>query len=137
MAFTSINFQEKAASWDPERDKQRLYPWGDEFDSTKCNVQEQGTGDTTPIGTFSPAGDSFYGVAEMYGNIREWTATPWEPEARVSTLAERSGIAMVVRGKSWTRISTWGRIACIANPAPMTNSFLSVPARILEMTVGL
>jgi formylglycine-generating enzyme required for sulfatase activity len=57
----------------------RAYPWGDEFDGEKCNV---GTGNlldtsgaTTPVGQYSPAGDSPYGCVDMAGNVWEWTSS--------------------------------------------------------------
>jgi hypothetical protein len=54
----------------------RRYPWGETFDSGCCNSREAGIGATTPVGTYSPAGDSPYGVADMAGNIWEWLADP-------------------------------------------------------------
>ena len=43
----------------------REYPWGNEFDKTKCNTNEGGKGNTTIVGSYSPLGDSFYGCADM------------------------------------------------------------------------
>lgn len=65
---------EKAASWDFSQNKKRVYPWGDKFDASKCNSQESGIGGTTPVGKYSPMGDSFYGVGDMAGNVSEWCA---------------------------------------------------------------
>ncbi len=53
------------------------YPWGNAFDKEKCNTTESKIGDTTPVGRFSPQGDSFYGVADMSGNVCEWTRSLW------------------------------------------------------------
>jgi formylglycine-generating enzyme required for sulfatase activity len=50
----------------------RLYPWGDAFDDDFLNFEGK---PTTPVGEFSPQGDSFYGVADMAGNVFEWTST--------------------------------------------------------------
>src|SRR5262245_31162443 len=48
------------------------WPWGNEWDASKCNSYESGLGKTTPVGHYSPAGDSPYGVADMAGNVWEW-----------------------------------------------------------------
>ncbi len=50
----------------------RRYPWGGEFDKSKCNTSASGEGDTTPVGKYSPRGDSPYGVVDMSGNVWEW-----------------------------------------------------------------
>jgi formylglycine-generating enzyme required for sulfatase activity len=53
----------------------REYPWGDQFDSQRANTWEGGTLRTTPVGQYSPHGDSPYGGADMAGNVYEWTST--------------------------------------------------------------
>lgn len=80
----------------------RIYPWGNEYDRTKCNLRP--TGYTTPegreipateicrmggrktaVGQF-PAGVSPFGVHDMCGNAWEWVSDvyvakiPFEPE---------------------------------------------------------
>lgn len=57
----------------------RIYPWGDEWVGGYCNIGETGIGSTTPVGRFSPVGDSLYGCVDMAGNVWEWTATPVYP----------------------------------------------------------
>lgn len=67
---------EKAAGWDSGQRRKRLYPWGDDFDTGRCNVWESQMGGTTPIGQYSPhGGDSAYGISDMAGNVWEWTTT--------------------------------------------------------------
>ncbi len=51
----------------------REYPWGNTFDKDKCNTFEGGKKSTTPVGLYSPQGDSVYGCADMAGNVWEWT----------------------------------------------------------------
>ncbi len=55
----------------------RIYPWGDEFDPRLCNSSESGLGRTTPVGAYSPQGDSPFGCADVAGNVWEWTASLW------------------------------------------------------------
>lgn len=50
----------------------RTYPWGNEWDKTRANTCETKILNTTPVGQFSPQGDSPYGVADMGGNVWEW-----------------------------------------------------------------
>lgn len=55
----------------------RIYPWGDEPpDKTRCNF-DGNEGRTTPVGQYSPQGDSPYGCVDMAGNVREWTRSHW------------------------------------------------------------
>jgi formylglycine-generating enzyme required for sulfatase activity len=78
----------------------RIWPWGDRFDSSfvHCagSVHERAT--PSKVGAFT--GDvSVYGVQDMGGNVREWTASE-----------QRDGFA-VVRGGSWTDTSESARCA--------------------------
>ena len=61
---------EKAARGTDGRD----YPWG-RWKRGVCNTEEAGIGGTTPVGRYSPGGDSPYGCADMAGNVWEWTAS--------------------------------------------------------------
>jgi iron(II)-dependent oxidoreductase len=47
----------------------RMYPWGNAFDSTRCN---NGLGHTTPVDAF-PSGKSPFGVMDMVGNVWQLT----------------------------------------------------------------
>jgi serine/threonine-protein kinase len=62
----------------------RIYPWGDQWDAKRCNCDESWICDTTPVGEYSPIGDSPYGCADMAGNVWEWTSSlyknyPYDP----------------------------------------------------------
>ena len=50
-----------------------LWPWGNQFDSTLCNTENSNIGDTTPVGMYSPKGNSPSGIADMVGNLTDWT----------------------------------------------------------------
>ena len=65
---------EKAASWDPETETKRLYPWGDEPPTPeKANLDQRAFG---PAGTGAyPAGASAYGILGMIGDVWEWTSS--------------------------------------------------------------
>ncbi|MBN1935798.1 MAG: SUMF1/EgtB/PvdO family nonheme iron enzyme [Anaerolineae bacterium] len=69
----------------------REYPWGDGWKEGLCNTHESGIGGTTPVGQFSPDGDSPYGCADMAGNVWEWTDSWYDKEQS----------RRVVRGGSW------------------------------------
>lgn len=67
----------------------RTYPWGDEFDASRCNTQEGKRKGTTPTGSF-PKGISPCGCTDMAGNVWEWTSGCLEWEGKP-----------VLRGGSW------------------------------------
>jgi formylglycine-generating enzyme required for sulfatase activity len=50
-----------------------LYPWGDEFDSTRCN---HGNSEVAPVDSAKPAQND-YGGYDFVGNIRQWTCSLW------------------------------------------------------------
>ena len=78
----------------------REYPWGNEFDNSRCNTKESGIGSTTPVGVY-PGGVSPYTVHDMAGNVWEWTAGEHE---------DVSG-SRVLRGGSWNDDRYYARCA--------------------------
>ena len=65
----------------------RLYPWGNQFDSQRCNAEPAGLGDASAAGSYSPAGDTPEGVADLAGNVWEWTSTRWGRDANTPEYA--------------------------------------------------
>ena len=86
----------------------RIYPWGNRWDNRKCNTREGGKRDTTPVGTYSPAGDSPYGCADMAGNVLEWVADWYSEDYYARSSVSRdpygpaSGAVKGLRGGSWS-----------------------------------
>ncbi len=79
----------------------RIYPWGNEPpDTTRCNF-DLTIGVTVPVGQY-PAGASPFGLADMAGNVWEWTASVWLDtyEDYEKQLQKNSGLALrrVLRG---------------------------------------
>jgi len=54
-----------------------IYPWGDGAPTENLANFFPNTGGTMPVGSYSPQGDSPYGVADMAGNVWEWTQDHW------------------------------------------------------------
>jgi formylglycine-generating enzyme required for sulfatase activity/outer membrane protein assembly factor BamD (BamD/ComL family) len=97
-----------------------LYPWGDEFDQKKCNSAERGAGDTWPVGRYS-RGDSPYGLADMAGNVWEWTGSLYKPypyNAQDGREDLKAGGRRVVRGGSWKGNQRIVRVAFRYNIEP-------------------
>jgi len=102
----------------------RIYPWGNEFDPNKANVDVTGIGGTSAVGCF-PAGVSPEGLLDASGNVWEWTRSLWgkdssEPEFTYpysDRLQERENlkagreIRRVLRGGSWNNESRSARCA--------------------------
>ncbi|WP_299210552.1 SUMF1/EgtB/PvdO family nonheme iron enzyme [uncultured Tateyamaria sp.] len=98
------------------------FPWGNSFKSNHCNCNSK-IGGPTPVGSYSPRGDSPFGVTDMSGNVREWTMSyagtkggdDWSETSTLS--AEREELheysRLVVRGGSYVYyedcVYTWMR----------------------------
>jgi formylglycine-generating enzyme required for sulfatase activity len=80
----------------------RIYTWGTTWREGLCNWQGSGIQHTTPVGDFSPASDSPYGVADMSGNVRTWCATKWRWRYPVTEDNTLEGIFLrCLRGGAW------------------------------------
>lgn len=84
----------------------RIYPWGNTQPSPDSCNHSMLVGDTTPIGAFPDAAGP-HGLADIAGNVWEWSATAWHTypylssEPRVVTTKAGSFELGVVRGGSF------------------------------------
>jgi formylglycine-generating enzyme required for sulfatase activity len=96
-----------------------LYPWGNEFDSTRCNTSVSRIRATTPVGIF-PDGDTDARLSDMSGNVLEWTASKYlnypyrsddgrDDDEHRSDPREYAG--RVLRGGSWYYGRHYARIS--------------------------
>lgn len=112
---------EKAARGDAATEQ--FYPWGETFDPAKANTKETNRNSATPVGAFSPQGDSRYGAADMSGNVWEWVADWYDSDYYSQTPGRNppgpaSGNDKVLRGGSWLYDALYARTAFRYNIPP-------------------
>jgi formylglycine-generating enzyme required for sulfatase activity len=90
------------------------YPWGD-HEPTKelCNFSEN-EGGTTPVGKYSPQGDSPYGCTDMAGNVWELCADWYREDyyqhsPPVNPTGPSVGSFRVLRGGAWFGVASYVR----------------------------
>jgi formylglycine-generating enzyme required for sulfatase activity len=91
----------------------RIWPWGNWSGAKRCNSEEGGKWNTTPVGAY-PRGASPYGLLDMAGNVWEWTRSlfkdyPYDPEDGREDL-EAEGLR-VLRGGSFYDNERYARCA--------------------------
>jgi iron(II)-dependent oxidoreductase len=98
---------EKAALWDAEEGRSRLFPWGDQTPTPERANLDQLAFEPAPVGAY-PAGVSACGVHQLVGDVWEWTASDFTayPGFEAHPYAEYSQIffgsdSKVLRGGSW------------------------------------
>lgn len=107
----------------------RIWPWGNQEPNGRlCNYGKYGDGnsssvETTPVGAYSPAGDSPYGCADMAGNVWEWVADRYDRDYyETSPIENPQGPSRkkkrVLRGGSWLNREMLVRCATRRNNNP-------------------
>jgi formylglycine-generating enzyme required for sulfatase activity len=103
------------------------YPWGDRFDESRANLGPS----TLPV--FDVAADEDggrrnpWGVADMHGNVREWTSSLYRPypyQAEDGREAVDTREARVFRGGSWNNSAKFLRSANRMSQSPQFTSDL-------------
>jgi formylglycine-generating enzyme required for sulfatase activity len=88
----------------------RIYPWGSKPPGEgRCNSGNK-VGESTPVGRYSPQGDSPYGCADMAGNVWEWTRSlyggyPYDPGDGREDLEAGQDVLRVLRGGSFLSVA--------------------------------
>ena len=115
------------------------YPWGQDFHDGLANMDRLDLRCTRPVGSY-PAGRSWCGAEDMAGNVWEWVADGYDPEAYrraplVDPFIPPNGFLRVIRGGAWGGI-TGGGVADLRSARrtawPADNRKLSHGARILH-----
>lgn len=79
MLPTEQQWQRAAQALPDGRDSDFAYPWGNQWDGSKCNnsVPPSTSQSTTPVKLYAGKGDSPCGVVDMAGNVWEWCRTEY------------------------------------------------------------
>jgi len=112
----------------------RIYPWGNEWDAALCNSRDGGPNDTTPVGQYSPQGDSPYGCVDMAGNVWEWTLSlykpyPYDPGHGREDLKAGDDARRVLRGGSFDFYGRHARCAARTGYFP-SNRYVNFGFRV-------
>ncbi len=97
----------------------RLWPWGMRFVPGRCNTREAHRGGTTPVDAFVPQGNSPYGIADLAGNVWEWTADWYRAYEGSNYQSDSFGQEFkVLRGGSWRYAGQYARCTARSFDAP-------------------
>jgi serine/threonine-protein kinase len=99
----------------------RVYPWGDAFDPTFCKMRDSrpGFSQPEPVGAF-PADESPYGVRDMAGGVRVWTADIFgriSAEEALATPEPEPGAPRDAGGYRGSRGGSWVHTAFVSRCA--------------------
>jgi formylglycine-generating enzyme required for sulfatase activity len=128
----------------------RIYPWGNEWVSGRanCDGPEENRGGwlrrfrkrlrifgaTSPVGRFSPEGNSLYGCADMAGNVWEWTRSGFADYPYVANDGREnleSPTRRVLRGGAFLIVPGYGRCAVRLRREP-DNRLEGIGFRVVE-----
>ena len=77
-----------------------MYPWGNNWQTGKTNCAIGGIGSTNQRDMF-PGDKSPYGVMDMAGNVKEWTADYYFPYSVPYRKSKKKSKFISIRGGSW------------------------------------
>jgi formylglycine-generating enzyme required for sulfatase activity len=101
----------------------RIFPWIGNSSQGGRNDLDGGAGATTPVGKYSPSGDSPYGCADVAGNVCEWVNDWYDPDyycnmPRSNPPGPINGTSKVCRGGSWYHNYRCNRVAARFHEPP-------------------
>jgi formylglycine-generating enzyme len=96
-------------------DDTRQYPWGNDWDPSRCNTQDGGPHSPTAAAAY-PDCVSPYGVLDLAGSVWEWCQDWYDAAYYAKSPVENpagpeTGQGRVSRGGSWINPSQWVRSA--------------------------
>jgi formylglycine-generating enzyme required for sulfatase activity len=89
----------------------RAWPWGERWMNGRCNTREAKIEGPSRAGSYSPRGDSPFGVADMSGNVWEWCSSFFDPYPYDGTREGPGPGERVIRGGAWNLDCTKARCA--------------------------
>jgi formylglycine-generating enzyme required for sulfatase activity/predicted Ser/Thr protein kinase len=102
----------------------RIYPWGSEPPTPQiCNTFGC-LSSTSPVGRYSPAGDSPYGLCDASGNVWEWCQTKWyQTYDQEGDNSPEGKERRIMRGGSWFSDGHLARVTHRGSGDPGDQSF--------------
>lgn len=103
----------------------RIYPWGNQSPAGDLAQFTGCSGDTVPIASFSPAGDSWVDAVDMAGNVWEWVADWYGeyPDTSQTNPTGPAGDRKVLRGGSWNNNQRDLRAAYRGDVSPVIRNY--------------
>jgi formylglycine-generating enzyme required for sulfatase activity/DNA-binding HxlR family transcriptional regulator len=92
----------------------KYFPWGNEWDPSKANLEHSGSGGVQSITSYAETDISDYQVRNLAGNVQEWTASKYVAfsstpfENCVLPLTIDDSVDVVVRGGAWHNVRSMG-----------------------------
>ena len=88
-------------------EKGNKFPWGNEWKTNACNIEESGISETTPVDNYLDFINS-YDIADLTGNTLEWTTSKIIPPFKTKSESK----FFITKGGSWisdTPVPLWAR----------------------------
>lgn len=127
LSLPSLQQRQRAIMGEDER----VFPWGNTFDQSRCNTRENGLLMTTVVNRY-PDGVSPYGVYDLAGNVWEWCSdSVVEEETQQDESDESIPVQKaLVHGGAFVSLYNRCHVATYY-PLPLNTAFASIGFRII------